>query len=50
MSPETETEHKTEQVKLGKRTQGLGGSECKGKEFQGWREPLTLRHISLDFF
>lgn len=47
-SPATEAEHKARQVKLGKRTQGLGDSESKGMEFQGCREPLTLRHISLD--
>lgn len=35
-------------MKLGKRTQGLGDSESKDMEFQGCREPLTLRHVSLD--
>lgn len=33
---------------MGKRTQGLRDSESKGMEFQGCKEPLTLRHISLD--
>ena len=49
-SPAIETEHKTGPVKLGKRTQELGGSESKCMEFQEWRELLALRQISLDFF